>query len=138
MNFESILLVEDNETDAMLSLRAIRQSHVRCEVVHAEDGSEACKHLFENPHYSPSLILLDLKLPKVNGFEVLERVRGTERTKRLPVVIFSSSAAETDLKRAFDLHANSYVQKNVDPDLYEKQLGVVLHYWSSVNAKCPV
>jgi two-component system response regulator len=135
-----ILLVEDNARDEALTLRALKKSNIVNEVVVARDGVEALDYLFGTGIHAgrdldvmPQLILLDLKLPKVNGLQVLERIRDDDHTKRLPVVIFTSSNEEEDLINSYNLGANSYVRKPVDFGQFleaTKQLGL---YWLVLN-----
>lgn len=116
MTDRPILLVEDNADDEKLTLRALRKNNVLNEVVVARDGVEALDYLFERDRSLPlpQVILLDLNLPRINGVEVLRRVRDDERTKILPVVILSSSRQEEDIARSYAYGANAYVRKPVD------------------------
>src|SRR5437763_1401819 len=135
-----ILLVEDNPRDQALILRALRKSNVAEEVVVARDGGEALDILFgagaragRDTSATPQVVLLDLKLPKVDGLEVLRRIRADERTRRLPVVVFTSSDEEEDLIKSYDLGANSYVRKPLDIEQFSeaaRQLGL---YWLVLN-----
>lgn len=144
MKSNVILLVEDNPRDEALTLRALRKSNIANDVVVARDGVEALDYLFgEGAHAGrdtderPQLILLDLKLPKVDGLEVLKRIRADERTRRLPVVVFTSSSEEEDMIRSYDLGANSYVRKPVDFEHFmeaTRQLGL---YWLVLNETPP-
>ena len=114
-----ILLVEDNPRDEALTLRALKKNNIVNDVVVARDGVEALNYLFGdgtdgNVNVMPQLVLLDLKLPKVDGLQVLEKIREDERTRRLPVVIFTSSNEEEDMIKSYNLGANSYVRKPVD------------------------
>jgi two-component system, response regulator len=113
-----ILLVEDNADDSVLTERALRQSGLTNEIVIARDGAEAIEYLFgrvgEGPRELPALVLLDLKLPKVHGLEVLERIRNDPRTRKLPVIVLSSSDEEKDLLESYRLGADNYVRKTVD------------------------
>jgi len=140
-----ILLVEDNPDDEALTLRALRKNNIRNEVVVARDGSEAIDYLFGTGVFAgrdlstmPQIILLDLKLPKVDGFEVLNRVRASESTKLLPVVILTTSNEDQDRIRGYGLGANSFVRKPVEFDKFieaVRQLGL---YWLIVNEPAPV
>lgn len=139
MRSEVILLIEDNPRDEALTLRALRKSNIVNEVVVAHDGVEALDYLFkENAETGelnplPQLILLDLKLPKVDGLEVLKSVRENARTRLLPVVVFTSSSEQEDIVKSFDRGANSYVRKPVDFEQFleaTKQLGL---YWLVLN-----
>ena len=140
MKDQIILLVEDNARDEALTLRALKKSNIVNEVVVARDGVEALDYLFATGNHAgrdldtmPQLIMLDLKLPKVNGLQVLERIRHDERTRRLPVVVFTSSNEEEDLINSYNLGANSYVRKPVDFEQFleaTKQLGL---YWLVLN-----
>jgi two-component system, response regulator len=121
MESKVILLVEDNPRDEALTLRALKKSNIVNDVVVARDGVEALDYLFGTGAHAgrdmsdmPQLVLLDLKLPKVDGLQVLRRMRGDERTRRLPVVVFTSSSEEEDLINSYNLGANSYVRKPVD------------------------
>ncbi len=144
MNQKSILLVEDNPDDAALTLRALKQNNFLNEVVVAHDGVEALDYLFRRGAYAdldinqqPALILLDLKLPKIDGLEVLRQLRADEKLKLLPVVILTSSKEEQDLVDGYRLGANSYIRKPVDFTKFVeavRQLGV---YWLMLNELPP-
>jgi two-component system, response regulator len=131
---KTILLVEDNADDEQLTLRAMRQSDIPNIIRVARDGAEALDKLFgEGQDRLPDLVLLDLKLPKVNGLEVLKKLRSDPRTKTLPVVVLTSSDEERDIVESYELGANSYVRKPVDFDQFidaVRQLGL---YWLSMN-----
>ncbi len=139
-----ILLVEDNSDDEMLTLRALKKNNIRNEVVVARDGSEALDFLFGTGTHAgrdlkvmPQIILLDLKLPKVDGFEVLKRVRDSETTKLLPVVILTTSNEDQDRLRGYGLGANSFVRKPVEFEKFieaVRQLGL---YWLILNEPAP-
>ena len=135
-----ILLVEDNPDDEALTIRALKKSHIVNDVFVCRDGAEALDYLFaRGPHASrdagetPQVVLLDLKLPKVDGLEVLRQIRADERTRVLPVVILTSSREEEDIARSYALGANSYVRKPVDFVEFSegaRQLGM---YWLLLN-----
>ena len=131
-----ILLVEDNADDEVLTLRALQKHNVGNEVVVARDGAEALAHL-EKAASLPELVLLDLKLPKIDGLEVLKRLRAAERTRLLPIVILTSSREESDVVTGYRLGANSYVRKPVDFEHFleaVRQLGL---YWLVLNEPPP-
>lgn len=116
-----ILLVEDNPDDQMLTIRALEKNNIANEIVLAADGQEALDYLFaEGPYQDrdassqPEVVLLDLKLPKIDGMEVLKRMRADERTRRIPVVVLTSSDEELDILTSYDYGANSYIRKPVD------------------------
>ena len=130
---KTILLVEDNADDEQLTLRAMRQSEVPNIIRVARDGAEALDHLFAPNAKLPDLILLDLKLPKVSGLEVLQKIRGESATRGLPVVVLTSSDEEKDIVESYNLGANSFIRKPVDFDEFidaVRQLGL---YWLSMN-----
>jgi two-component system response regulator len=138
MPAKPILLVEDNPDDQALTLRALKKNNLANEVVTAEDGVKALEYL-NNASDSelPALVLLDLKLPKVDGMEVLRQIRGNEKTRRLPVVVLTSSKEERDLLETYNLGVNSYVRKPVDFNQFMeavKQLGL---YWLVLNESPP-
>jgi two-component system, response regulator len=131
-----ILLVEDNRDDEALTLRALKKNNIINQVVVAHDGVEAIEYLFNAPEL-PELVLLDLKLPRVDGLEVLKRLRANPSTRRLPVVVLTSSKEDRDLLESYDSGANSFVQKPVDfAEFTEavRQLGV---YWLVLNEPPP-
>jgi two-component system response regulator len=139
-----ILLVEDNKDDIELTLMAFEHARISNPVVVAKDGVQAIEYLFGEGNYAgrdtteqPVVVLLDLKLPRLGGLEVLARIRGDERTKHTPVVILTTSNEQDDMIRASDLHANSYVRKPVDFDTFvgaTRQLGL---YWTVLNEPVP-
>jgi two-component system, response regulator len=140
---KTILLVEDNPDDEALTLRAMRKQ-VPHPVTVARDGAEALEYLFGTGRHSgrdhsirPLLVLLDLKLPKVNGLEVLRRIREDARTKSLPVVVFTSSTEEQDILDSYRLGANSYIRKPVDYAQFCDHLKQVMNYWLCVNQLPP-
>jgi two-component system, response regulator len=139
-----ILLVEDNPDDVELTLRAFRKSNVANEVVVVRDGVEALEYLFATGQYAgrdsnalPQVVLLDLKLPRVGGMEVLQRVRAHSKTKLLPVVILTSSTEERDLVDGYSLGANSYVRKPVDFEQFADSIRQLGLYWLVVNQRAP-
>jgi two-component system response regulator len=140
-----ILLVEDNPDDEALTLRALRKNNITNEVVVARDGVEALDYLFGTGAYAgrdkpvlPQVTLLDLKLPKVDGLEVLRRLRADDRTKLLPVVILTSSNEEQDRLKGYGLGANSYVRKPVDFDQFMEAVRQLGLYWLLLNERPPV
>ena len=139
-----ILLVEDNPDDEALTLRALKKNNLTNKIVVARDGVETLDYLFGTGMYAgrdtsivPELILLDLKLPKIDGFEVLKKLRADERTRLLPVVILTSSKEQQDVVNGYGLGANSYVRKPVD---FQEFVDAVLElglYWLILNEKPP-
>jgi CheY-like chemotaxis protein len=139
-----ILLVEDNADDIELTLRAFEKSNIVNEIIVATDGEEALDYLFatgshagRDPRLLPEVVLLDLKLPKIDGLDVLRRIRADERTRRLPVVVLTSSTEEQDVLSSYDLGANSFVQKPVD---FAEFLDAARHlglYWLVLNETSP-
>jgi CheY-like chemotaxis protein len=129
-----ILLVEDNEDDVELTLHALRREHLANSIAVARDGEEALDFLFADANGSlPKLVLLDLKLPKVDGLEVLKRLKEDARTRTIPVVILTSSKEERDLVNGYNLGANSYIQKPVDFDQFRETVKSVGMYWLVIN-----
>ena len=144
MNRKTILLVEDNSNDEYLTLRALKKYNVANDVVVAHDGVEALDYLFATGAHAgrdtrelPLVVLLDLKLPKVDGLEVLRRVRSDERTRLLPVVILTSSNEERDVINGYKLGTNSYVQKPVDFTAFVDAVGQLGLYWLMLNQPVP-
>lgn len=133
-----ILLVEDNPDDEKLTLRALRQSEIPNETVVARDGEEAVNFLFPDSPDSgrlPDLVLLDLKLPKVGGLEILQRMRRDERTKSVPIVVLTSSDEERDIMMSYNLGANSYIRKPVDYTQFIETVKLLGQYWLTANRK---
>jgi CheY-like chemotaxis protein len=130
-----ILLVEDNPDDVELTRRAFEKSKMPNEIVVASDGQEALDYLFTG--VAPSVVLLDLNLPRIDGLEVLRRIRSDERTKRLPVVILTTSTEEKDLIGGYDLGANSYVRKPVDFAQFVEAVRQLGLYWLVLNERPP-
>ncbi len=137
-----VLLVEDNPDDARLALTALRTNRIVNEVVVARDGEEARDYLFglgtyagRDPRECPELVLLDLKLPKIDGLDVLRRMRADERTRYTPVVVLTSSDEEEDVVRSYRLGANSFVRKPVDYERFIDALQSAAVYWLVINVK---
>jgi two-component system response regulator len=135
-----ILQVEDSADDAALTRHALRRANISNRVELLKDGVEALDFVCRRGKYSdrdagdlPAFVLLDLKLPKVDGFEVLKNLRENERTASVPVVIFTSSREEKDLRKAYELKANSYVRKPVDFDRFTEVIRQIGSYWLSLN-----
>ena len=144
MEERAILLVEDNPDDEALTLRALNKNNIKNKIVVARDGVEALDYLFgtgmyagRDPGSRPELILLDLKLPKVDGFEVLKKLRADERTKLLPVVILTSSKEQQDVVNGYGLGANSYIRKPVDFQNFVDAVGQLGLYWLVLNERPP-
>ena len=140
INEVEILLVEDNPNDAELTLRALKKNNLANRVMHAKDGVEAIEFIFGSGAYAgrsvektPKVILLDLKLPKVNGIEVLERIKGEERTKNIPIVVLTSSREDSDLTKCYELGVNSYIVKPVEFENFVKAISDLGFYWLLLN-----
>lgn len=139
-----ILLVEDNPDDQKLTVRALKKNNITNDIIITEDGVQALDYLFCTGQYAerdvcqrPALVLLDLKLPKIDGLEVLRRLRADERTKMVPVVILTSSKEERDLIKGYELGANSYVQKPVNFLEFVEAAGRLGVYWLMLNEPPP-
>lgn len=135
-----ILLVEDTDADAELAIRALKKRNMANKLVWVKDGAEAIDFLFGTGAYagrqvedSPKVVLLDLRLPKLSGIEVLRRIKSDERTKSIPVVVLTSSKEEKDLEECYKLGVNSYASKPVEFDEFSKIVGELGYYWILVN-----
>ncbi len=144
MTKDTILLVEDNPDDEALTLRALKKNNIMNDVMVVRDGAEALDYLFGTGTYcgrnlraNPPLVLLDLKLPKVDGLEVLRRVRADPRTKSLPVVMLTTSSEERDLLEAYNLGVSSYIRKPVDFAQFTAAVGQLGLYWLVLNEAPP-
>ena len=145
MRNKAILLVEDNPDDVTLTMRALKRANILNEVVVVSDGVEALDYLFGTGAYAdpstrriPEVILLDLKLPRIDGLEVLRRLRADERTRLLPVVILTSSREEKDLVNGYKLGANSYIRKPVDFKRFTEAVQQLGLYWLLLNEPPPI
>jgi CheY-like chemotaxis protein len=145
MSEKVILLVEDNPDDEALAIRALKRHHVGNEIVVARDGVEALEYLFGTGSYEgrdvslkPSVVLLDLKLPRVDGLEVLRRLREDDRTKLLPVVVLTTSSEEQDLLDSYSLGCNSYIRKPVDFIQFSEAIRQLGMYWLLMNQPPPI
>ena len=139
-----ILLIEDNIDDERLTLRALRRNNVMNEVVVACDGQEAVDYLFGSGSFTgrdmsvmPAVVILDLKLPRLSGLEVLKRIRASEQTRRIPVVVLTASEDETQIEASYTLGANSYIKKPTDPADFSEMILQVAMYWLLLNRTTP-
>ncbi|WP_462251329.1 response regulator [Ferruginibacter sp.] len=135
-----ILLVEDNKNDAELTIRALIKNNIANNIIHLKDGASALDFLFGNGEFKnrdikkrPRLILLDLKMPKVDGLEVLEKIKANDLTKKIPVVVLTSSKEHPDVEKAYALGANSYIVKPVEFDDFVKVIRELGFYWLLLN-----
>jgi two-component system response regulator len=134
MNQRPVLLVEDNPDDEELTLRSLKQCNLANEIIVARDGVEALNILHEStPNLVPCVVLLDLKLPKLDGLGVLKRIREHPLTRTLPVVVLTSSAEDSDILATYDLGANSYVRKPVKMDEFARATAQLGLYWTIIN-----
>ncbi len=145
INHKSILLVEDNPDDEALAIRALQRHHISNEIVVARDGVEALDYLFGRGIYSgrdisikPTVVLLDLKLPRVDGLEVLRQLRANERTRLLPVVVLTTSSEEQDMLSSYSLGCNSYIRKPVDFIQFSEAIRQLGMYWLLINEAPPI
>lgn len=135
-----ILLVEDNPSDAEMTIRALRKNNIINGILHLQNGEEALEYIFATGEYSernieeiPKIILLDLKMPKVNGLEVLEKIKSDERTKIIPVVLLTSSKEDKDITDGYKLGVNSYIVKPVEFENFVKAVSDIGLYWMLIN-----
>jgi two-component system, response regulator len=135
-----IVLVEDNPDDAGLTIRALKKQNLANNLVHLKDGEEALNFFFSQGEYkdkplskTPKVVLLDLKMPKINGLEVLQKIRADERTKTIPVVVLTSSNEDPDIKECYKLGVNSYIVKPVGFDDFTKVVAELGFYWMVLN-----
>jgi two-component system response regulator len=135
-----ILLVEDNASDAEMTIDALKKNNLANKLLHVKDGAQALDFIFAQGEFAsrnienkPKVILLDLKMPKVNGIEVLQKIRSDERTKLIPVVMLTSSKEDPDIKKCYALGVNSYVVKPVEFDEFQKAISDLGLYWMIVN-----
>lgn len=135
-----ILLVEDNPTDAELTIRALKKKNLTNKLVWVKDGAEALDFLFARGSYSdrskeglPKLVLLDLRMPKVDGLEVLQQIKADERTRKIPVVVLTSSKEDKDIVDSYELGVNSYVSKPVEFDEFTDAISTLGLYWMLLN-----
>ncbi len=132
-----ILVVEDDESDRELAERALNKIKLPCRVEFAIDGQQAVEFFLDPESDLPSLILLDLKMPRLNGHEVLKRVRSSQRTRNCPVVVFTSSGLPADILGCFESGANSFVRKSTGVEEYIARLQEIASYWLTLNEPCP-
>ncbi|HZJ35683.1 MAG TPA: response regulator [Gillisia sp.] len=135
-----ILLIEDNASDAEMTVRALKKSGIANKLLHLKDGAEALDFIFAKGNYSdrkvvngPKVVILDLKMPKVSGIEVLQKMKSDERTRKIPVVVLTSSKEDPDIKECYALGVNSYVVKPVDFDQFYKAISELGFYWLIIN-----
>lgn len=142
---KTILLVENNPDDEVLLLRAFHRTNLPYRLLMARTGTEAIQYLLpldghvdeDELENEPDLVLLDLKLPQMSGFEVLRRVRGDERTRLLPIVVLSSSAEPRDIVQSYTFGANSYIQKSIDLTEFNSSIWLLVEYWLRINQPPP-
>jgi two-component system, response regulator len=139
-NHVEVLLVEDNMSDAELTIRALKKNNLANNLVHLEDGQEALDYIFAEGTYSdrniedtPKIILLDLKMPRIDGIQVLQKIKSDERTKKIPVIILTSSKEDPDIQECYNLGANSYVVKPVQFDKFITAVSSIGLFWLLLN-----
>lgn len=135
-----VLLVEDNESHALLTIRGLSQQNIDHKIIHVTDGQAALDYLHRRGTYSnrrlsprPDLVLLDLRLPKIDGLDVLQEIKNDEDLRSIPVVVLTSSMAEPDIVRAYMYHVNSYLVKSLDYDEFRREMNDVARYWLTWN-----
>jgi two-component system response regulator len=135
-----ILLVEDNPDDAQLTMLALEENHIVNHIIHLKDGAEALDYIYNEgiyagtpAHTKPKVILLDLKMPKVNGLEVLQRLKSDVNMKKIPIIVFTSSDEDPDVKECYNLGVNSYVVKPLNFDQFKKAINEIGLYWAVLN-----
>jgi len=140
MNEVEVLLIEDNPSDAELTMRALKKRNLANRLFHAKDGAEALDFIFARGQFAdrrvengPKVVLLDLKLPKIDGIEVLKRIKSDERTKKTPVVVMTSSREDRDLEACYDLGANGYVVKPVEFEDFSRAVSELGFFWLLLN-----
>lgn len=145
MNRKSIdvILIEDDQGDAEMIIRALKKNMPNVELVHVEDGAAAIDIIFGQGEYSgqgpriPQMVILDLNMPKMDGPHVLKNIRYDERTRRIPVVVLTSSKEDSDLGRCYDLGVNSYIVKPVEYQHFTETISEISHYWLELNQTAP-
>ena len=138
-SIRAVLLAEDSPADAEMAIDALREANLANPIVHVEDGVEAMEYLLRQGRFAgrsdeePAVLLLDIKMPRMDGLEVLQRIRAEEKLRRIPVVILSSSREESDLARSWDLGVNAYVVKPVDVDQFFGAVKTLGQFWAVIN-----
>lgn len=133
----NILLVEDNEGDIVLMLEAFEENKIACQVSVVRDGREALDYVFHEGKYknadTPHLILLDINLPKINGLEVLQKIKQNDATKHIPIVILTTSSSEKDIRAAYRNYVNCYITKPVDVDNFLQTISIIENFWFNLT-----